>query len=332
MLEKSYLLNLYKLQQRYLERKINKAPRQDIMELNSMGKDWYNRFELYLSSKRYSEQTIKSYLGAVKQFLAYFSDRDPLDIGNEEVNMYNHDYIVAKGYSVSVQRQFISSIKLFFNYANGEQMIVEDLIFPKKQLLLPKLLSVNEIRKMIEVSVNLKHKTILMVLYSTGIRMAELLNLQVRDIDSNQNVIHIRKGKGSKDRNVQLNINLLRQLRIYYLAYKPKLYLFEGAGGQQYSSASVNATLKKSASRAGVKNKVSAHVIRHSYATHMMDKGVGIRYIQELLGHSSSKTTEIYTHVSQRSMKDLSNPLDDLTIFASETEVKYDKDKDNTTF
>lgn len=329
VLGKSYELNLYTLKQKFIEREINRKPEHDLMEMNLRAREWFHRFDRYLSSKRYSDQTRKSYLGAVKQFLAYFGDMDPIEIGNEEVNKYNHDYIIPKGYSVSAQRQFISAIKLFFGYAKGEQMLVEKLELPKKQQLLPRLLSVEEVRKMIEVSINLKHKTILMVLYGTGIRMSELLNLQIRDIDSNQKVIHILKGKGQKDRNVQLTDNLLHQLRIYYLAYRPKVYLFEGAKGHQYSQSSVNNTLKKLASRAGVNKRVSAHMIRHSYATHMMDKGVSLRFIQELLGHKSSKTTEIYTHVSQKNIKDLSNPLDDFTTFVGEAGINYNKSGDN---
>ena len=315
VLGKLYKLDLYELKKRYLDRKVNKAPLREVMELNEKGRDWYLRYDRYLSSKRYSEQTIKSYLFSVKQFLAYYSGKDPLDIGNEDVNFYIHNYIVPKGYSISVQRQLVSAIKLFFDYAKGDKMDVEKLVSPQKSNTLPKLLAVSEIKKMLEVSSNLKHKTIIMTLYGTGVRMAELVGLTVKDIDSAQMVIHILGGKGNKDRNVQLSEVLLKQLRIYFKAYRPKVYLFEGQKGGKYSTTAVNAILRKAASRAGLNKRVSAHMIRHSYATHMMDKGVGIRYIQMLLGHKSSKTTEIYTHVSQKNIKNLHNPLDDLPIF-----------------
>jgi len=320
-----YSLDTNKLRKSYLERTINKTPLRTIMELNKEANILFRKFERYMVSKRYSEQTIKSYLVAIKQFLGYFSDRDPLEIGNEEVNDYVFNYIIPKGYSISVQRQLVSAIKLFYGYVSSRKMNIDKLETPRKEFSLPKLLSTEEIRKMIEVSVNLKHKTILMVLYGTGIRMAELLHLQISDINSKQGVIHIRKGKGNKDRNVQLNEILLKQLRAYFIAYRPKVYLFEGQGGNKYSSSSVNNTLQQAARRAGINKRVSAHMIRHSYATHMLDKGISIRHIQVLLGHKSSTTTEIYTHVSTQGIKDIGNPLDDFSIFVGEQNNKYTK-------
>jgi len=320
-----YSLDTNKLRKSYLERTINKTPLRTIMELNKEANILIRKFDRYMVSKRYSEQTIKSYLVAIKQFLGYFSDRNPLEIGNEEVNDYVFNYIIPKGYSISVQRQLVSAIKLFYGYVSGRKMNIDKLETPRKEFSLPKLLSTEEIRKMIEVSVNLKHKTILMVLYGTGIRMAELLHLQISDINSKQGVIHIRKGKGNKDRNVQLNEILLKQLRAYFIAYRPKVYLFEGQGGNKYSSSSVNNTLQQAARRAGINKRVSAHMIRHSYATHMLDKGISIRHIQVLLGHKSSTTTEIYTHVSTQGIKDIGNPLDDFSIFVGEPNNKYNK-------
>jgi len=324
-LSSQYSLDTNKLRKSYLERTINKTPLRTIMELNEEANILIRKFDRYMVSKRYSEQTVKSYLVAIKQFLGYFSDRNPLEIGNEEVNDYVFNYIIPKGYSISVQRQLVSAIKLFYGYISGRKMNIDKLETPRKEFSLPKLLSTEEIRKMMEVSVNLKHKTILMVLYGTGIRMAELLHLQISDINSKQGVIHIRKGKGNKDRNVQLNDILLKQLRAYFIAYRPKVYLFEGQGGNMYSSSSVNNTLKQAARRAGINKRVSAHMIRHSYATHMLDKGISIRHIQVLLGHKSSTTTEIYTHVSTQGIKDIGNPLDDFSIFVGEPNNRYNK-------
>jgi site-specific recombinase XerD len=329
-LESKYKLNTYELRKHFLERSIDKKPRASNMDLTIEAQELQLQFEKYMLANRYSHQTVQSYLFSTQQLFGYFSDKSPLQLSNADINEYIFSHFIPKGYSNSSQRQLIAAIKLFYSNITGTEIVFDKIEYPRKEFNLPKLLSVEEIRQMIEASINLKHKTILMVLYGTGIRMAELLNLRIKDIDSKNQIIHITKGKGNKDRIVQMNDILLSQLRIYYRAYRPKVYLFEGVGGKQYSSSSVNATLRQAASRAGINKRVSAHMIRHSYATHMMDKGVGIRHIQVLLGHQSSKTTEIYTHVSRKGIQDLGNPLDDFRIFVSEpNNNKNNKPTDN---
>jgi integrase/recombinase XerD len=201
---------------------------------------------------------------------------------------------------------------LFYGYCKGCKLDIEKVVYPKKDLKLPKVVSVQDIKMMIESCTNLKHKTMLMTLYGTGMRIGELLNLKIKDVDSKQGVINILSGKGRKDREVPLTSLLLKQLRRYYKTYRPKIYIFEGQYGGQYSAVSFHQVIKEACKKAGVKKNVSAHTFRHSYATHMLEMGIDLRYIQTLLGHKSTKTTEIYTHVSMAKMLQLKNPLEDL--------------------
>ena len=158
---------------------------------------------------------------------------------------------------------------------------------------------------------NIKHRCILMLIYSAGLRRSELINLKISDIDSERMVVHIKGAKGKKDRISLLSENILHLLRDYYKIYKLRIYLFEGATGEKYSSSSVANSLKKSAQRAGIKKRVTPHVLRHSFAAHLLEQGTDLRYIQESLGHNSSKTTEIYTHVSKKAIDRIRNPIDD---------------------
>ncbi len=176
---------------------------------------------------------------------------------------------------------------------------------------LPKVLSKSEVKRMIENTENIKHKCILALLYSTGLRRSELLSLRLMDIDSERMVINIKGAKGKKDRISLLSNDMLKMLREYYKKYTPKEYLFEGANGKQYSETSVSKILKNAAKRAGIRKNVTPHMLRHSFDTHLLEQGTDLRYIQELLGHKSSKTTEIYTHISIKAIENIKNPLDD---------------------
>ncbi|MEO9869661.1 tyrosine-type recombinase/integrase [Ekhidna sp.] len=159
---------------------------------------------------------------------------------------------------------------------------------------------------------NLKHKALLTVLYSAGLRVGELLSLKITDIDADHMRIWVREGKGCKDRLTTLSPHLLKLLRLYYQRYRPENYLFEGSAGHQYSSTSVRKVLNRASLKAGIKKKVKPHTLRHSFATHLLEQGTNLRYIQSLLGHGSSKTTEIYTHVSSRNLEDIKSPLDSM--------------------
>ncbi|MBL7831084.1 MAG: tyrosine-type recombinase/integrase, partial [Saprospiraceae bacterium] len=173
-------------------------------------------------------------------------------------------------------------------------------------------LSKEEIKRILEAPSNMKHRAMLVLVYSCGLRRSELLNLQKQDIDSNRMLVIVRKGKGAKDRIVPLSPRVLELLREYYKMFRPKKWLFEGQYGGQYSEKSLASVLKLAVEKAGISKPVSLHWLRHSFATHLLEKGTDLRYIQEMLGHNSSKTTEIYTHVSTKSLQKIQSPFDDL--------------------
>ena len=181
---------------------------------------------------------------------------------------------------------------------------------PRKKERLPEVLSKEEIITIIEHTNNLKHRCIISLLYSAGLRRGELLRLKLTDVDSKRMLIRVENGKGGKDRYTLLSKTLLQDLRKYYQVWKPTEYLFEGAGGGPYSGRSVGQLLTKAAKKAGINRKVTPHMLRHSFATHLLEQGTDLRYIQSLLGHSSSKTTEIYTHVAVNRFKSIKNLLD----------------------
>ena len=174
------------------------------------------------------------------------------------------------------------------------------------------MLSKEEIALIIKTIDNLKHKMIISILYSGGLRRSEILYLKISDIHSDRGLLRINGAKGKKDRFTLLSQALLEPLREYYRQYHPKIYLFEGQKGGQYSAESISKILKNSAKKAGINRVVTPHMLRHSFATHLLEQGTDLRYIQELLGHSSSKTTEIYTHVAVKNFKNIINPIDDI--------------------
>ena len=184
---------------------------------------------------------------------------------------------------------------------------------PRREKLLPNVLSKIEVKKILTAPVNLKHRVMLSLIYSCGLRRSELLGLKPSDIDSKRNLIFIHQAKGKKDRIAPLSPKILSMLREYYMGYKPQTWLFEGyQKGRRYSEKSLQSVLKVAVYKAGIEKPVTLHWLRHSYATHLLESGTDLRYIQELLGHSSSKTTEIYTHVSTNSLQQIRSPFDDL--------------------
>ena len=177
------------------------------------------------------------------------------------------------------------------------------------------MLSVEEVQRLFACTPNLKHRAILMTIYSAGLRVSEALNLRISDIDSDRKQIRITSGKGEKDRFTLLSERLLVKLRQYYLEYSPKHYLFESYDGSKYSASSIRKVLKRSVQRAGIDKPVKVHTLRHSFATHLLENGTNLRYIQDLLGHTSAKTTEIYTHVSSKKLSDVVSPLDAMGVY-----------------
>lgn len=270
-------------------------------------------FEKYLQTKRYSINTIKTYTEALKSFLVFYNIKPTIEINNTDVVNYHQQYILKNQLSTSYQNQIVNAIKLYFKIIKETAIVVDKIYRPKREKLLPNVLSKNEIKKILNAHFNIKHKTMLSIVYSCGLRRSELLNLKPNDIDSNRNLIIIRQAKGKKDRIVPLSPVILIMLRVYYKAYKPKNWLFEGQNkGEKYSEGSLGKVLNQAVVKAGITKPVSLHWLRHSYATHLLEAGTDLRYIQEILGHSSSRTTEIYTHVSTKSLQNIKSPFDDL--------------------
>lgn len=270
-------------------------------------------FEKYLKTKRYSINTIKTYTEALKSFLVFYNTKPTVQITNEDVVNYHHQFILQKNLSSSYQNQVINSIKLYFKIIKETNIIVDKIYRPKREKLLPNVLSKEEIKKILNAHSNVKHKTMLSMIYSCGLRRSELLNLKPNDIDSNRNLVIIRQAKGKKDRIAPLSPSILIMLRDYYKVFKPKTWLFEGREiDSKYDERSLAEVLKQAVAKTNIKKPVTLHWLRHSYATHLLEAGTDLRYIQEILGHSSSKTTEIYTHVSTKSLQNVKSPFDDL--------------------
>jgi integrase/recombinase XerD len=271
-------------------------------------------YVLWMRSKRYSESTIESYTKALVVFFQFFSQKSIEDISNQDVVVFNNEYVLRKHLSATYQSQFINALKLFYSILKKKKMDIEQLVRPNKPHQLPKVISEQEVEAILNACENIKHRCMLSLIYSAGLRRSELLNMKKNDIDSKRMMISIYKAKGMKDRLVPLSPVVLAMLREYYQLYKPKEYLFEGQYGGQYSSRSLDKVLKIASQKAGIKKNVNLHMLRHSYATHLLEGGTNLRHIQELLGHKSPKTTQIYTHVSTEQLGKIASPLDKLTL------------------
>lgn len=271
-------------------------------------------FKLWMEQKRYSPQTIKNYLGQLIQFLTYHQPKNFKELTVEDVERYNHKVIIENGLSVSFQKGMVGAIKLFYSQAHNTKMDLQKLQRPFTEHRLPEVLSKEEVQKIISATNNIKHKALLSLTYACGMRRGEVLNLKIKDLDSQRKLIRIAQAKGKKDRYVPFGSKLRDLLAEYYKQYKPKVYLFEGQYEQKYGERSFELVLKYCLKKTSIKKKVTLHTLRHSFATHLLEAGTDIRYIQELLGHSNPKTTMIYTHVSSKKLSEIQSPFDDLEL------------------
>lgn len=271
------------------------------------------KFKQWLQSKRYSSNTIKTYSEALKSFLTFFNDKSVFEITNDDIILYNNEYILRNKLSSSYQNQIVNAIKLYFRTIQNRLIDVDKVHRPKRAKELPNVLSKEEVKAILMAPTNLKHRVMLSLIYSCGLRSGELIALKPMHIDSKRNIVLLKNAKGKKDRIVPLSLKILELLREYFKIYKPTTYLFEGqVSGMPYDPRSLQMVLKQSLKKVGIIKPVTLHWLRHSYATHLLESGTDLRYIQELLGHSSSKTTEIYTHVSTKSIQHIKSPFDDL--------------------
>jgi site-specific recombinase XerD len=258
----------------------------------------------------YSEATQKNYCAQFNNFLAWLYPKTETDITDGVVHAYQLDLTTKRGVSRSTQNQAINAIKFYLEHVKDGERKTYYIDRPRKESKLPLVLSESEITRLIEKTKNVKHRCLLLLLYSSGLRISELLNLKPVDIDVDRNVIFVRGGKGKKDRITLLSKVALSYLQFYMEKYHPECWIFEGPGHGRYGQRSVNRILKRSALLAGITKNVSAHTLRHSFATHLLENGTDLRYIQSLLGHESSRTTERYTHVTTKGFDQLVSPLD----------------------
>jgi len=268
--------------------------------------------EVYLQKlelKKYSNNTVRLYVKLFEEFINHFFDKDIDHINEVDIRDYLKLLITNKR-SNSYINQSINSIKFYYEVVMGMPNRLYRIDRPRKKKKLPVVLSKDQIKLLIDSTNNIKHKCIVSLLYSSGLRRGELLNLKINDIDSSRMLIHVRDAKGNKDRYTILSTNALKDLREYYKQWKPQEYLFEGIKNKQYSTGSVGKIISAAAIKAGIRKHVTPHTLRHSFATHLLESGTDLRYIQLLLGHNSTKTTEIYTHVAKSSFDSIKNPLD----------------------
>ncbi len=274
---------------------------------------YLSEFKMWMQYKRYSRSTIKTYLKAVKTFLIHTSPKAVEEIDAYDMVLFVKEYVIANNLSYSFQNQVINGSKLFFREIIVSDLDVETFKRPRREQKLPNVLSKGEVKQILGGIQNVKHRTLMCMIYACGLRRSELLSLKVSDVNSRRHLLCIRQSKGNKDRMIPISDTIIEMLRDYYKLYKPSTWLFEGSTpNEKYSESSIEKILKRAVLKAGLKKHVTPHWLRHSYATHLLETGTDLRYIQELLGHSSSKTTEIYTHVTEKSLQNIRSPFDDL--------------------
>ena len=260
--------------------------------------------------KGYSINTIKNYLCHVRNLIGYF-ERDIEDISREDITDYLLYLLEERGCSTSYISQAISSCQFLFKYVFMRASVVFIIPRPKREKKLPEILSKEEVLKIIGSIRNVKHQAMITLAYSAGLRVSEVAAMAIKDIDSKRMLIHVRQGKGKKDRYTLLSKNTLLLLRRYVQLYRPKEWLFEGAEPTKHITIrTVQRVFEVACDKAAIKKDVSIHTLRHSFATHLLEGGTDIRYIQQLLGHTDTKTTMIYTHVSNLYLGGIHSPMD----------------------
>ncbi len=279
----------------------------------------------YLKGKCYSESTVKTYTSFVSDFFTYLKDMPLNTVTNRDVEKFIEDVFIPRKYSISTHRQFVSAIKLlkaFYPECKIEELQLKR---PKKSMILPTVLSKEEVVDLLRYTKNLKHRAILAMIYSAGLRISELLSLQLAHIDVDRRQILVKNSKGRKDRNVILAESIIPLMNNYLMSYHPDRYFVEGKPFQPYSAESIRAFLHRASKIAKIGKRVTPHTLRHSYATHLLENGIDLRYIQELLGHAKPETTMIYTHVTKKDLMKIESPLD----LALKSMVDTDKNNKN---
>lgn len=281
-----------------------------LKNIDSINQKAFERFSSTLQLKAYSHNTIRTYCAEFASFLSTLKNHDAATLDSEKIRSYLLYCINHLKLSEATIHSRINALKFYY-----EQVLFQDKLFleiprPKKPSQLPKVIAMADIKELFNKTENLKHNTMLKLCYGMGLRVSEIINMKIEDIDSKTMRVFIERAKGKKDRYANLPESILEQLRLYFTTYKPKEYLFEGQYGGQYSSRSAQQVFKNGLAKAGIHKSVGIHSLRHSFATHLLENGTDIRFIQELLGHKDIKTTLLYTHVSDRAIRKIISPLD----------------------
>ncbi|MAP53873.1 MAG: integrase [Altibacter sp.] len=270
----------------------------------------FDTFIKFLKGKRYSKNTIKVYGGFVQEFLQYTTPKPPESLTKDDVRLYTEWAVQTLDYSISTHRQLVGALKQFAYFYPVCAIDPETIERPRRDRKLPTVLSKEEVLNLLRVTKNLKHRAVLALLYSSGLRIGEVIALELNCFDIERKQLHIKNAKGRVDRVVILAESFIPLFRNYYYSYQPKRYFVENPNGGMYTAGTIRAVLRKSCRLAHIKKRVTPHTLRHSYATHLLENGVDLRYIQVLLGHSRPETTMLYTHVATRDLQSIQSPLD----------------------
>jgi len=303
---KRVLDNDYEIKQESIYKRV------EIESLNEKSVLALDELEKRLVLKGYSSSSISTYKNMLIIFFSRFQHNDIKEVTKDQIEQFVYELIKKNNISESYQNQLINAIKAYYEHVLGRPRTLYFIERPKKSVQLPNVLSKEEVLKIIQSPENIKHRAILWTIYSAGLRISELINLRVVDIHSKEGYIFVKDSKGKKDRKTILSAHLVDLLRTYYQLHKPSYWLFEGQTGGQYSTTSIRKIYRKAVKDTHANPWSTVHTLRHSFATHCIENNVNLRYVQNMLGHSSPKTTELYTKTIQINNKNISSPLDNL--------------------
>lgn len=290
--------------------RIKQKRRSRYFELTEKDNNELSKVEQCILLKGFSQSTKKSYISALAKFFKYFESQELKELTKPQIEGYVARLINKDKISESYQNVTINAIKFYYEQILGFPRAYYEIQRPKRSRSLPNVLSLIEVKRLLSTPKNLKHKAILTLIYSAGLRVGEVIKIRIQDIRSTDKYIFIKSAKGKKDRRVLLSPHLLKLLREYYKVYRPEYWLFEGSDGGQYRTRSIQKIFRRAAEASKINPWATPHTLRHSFATHMVESGVNLRHIQMLLGHSSSKTTEIYTKLIKLDRNVVKSPLD----------------------
>lgn len=290
------------------------APQKAPPPLNAVQQAALAAMQRKLEIARYSPRTIRVYLNATKQLFMRFAEKHPNDIRTEDIETFQHELATERKASNSYLNQIVNAVRYYYKDVLGDARRVTFIERPRKETKLPLVLSKAEVASILKAPDNLKHRAMLALAYSGGLRVSEVLALRPEDVLFDRGLVRIRGAKGNKDRTTLLGRSTAELLRNYMEHYRPTEHLFAGQNGGPYSARSLQKVLEQALHRTGIAKRATMHTLRHSFATHLLEQGTDLRYIQALLGHASSKTTEIYTHVSTRYLQGIINPMDALDV------------------